>query len=768
MSTYNKFESNLEVVVVDRAGNKTGEIRTMDSPAWNAFYSGQAAILVNWLWDGANKPTAEELSTPITFEGKEFRADYGWGSSVKAGYTFGLEKDIVAESGLAVKAEDGLRLGRWLFSNSLYGAGIGDLKVKVIKPGELWNGMPVEDGFGYVSATVAAATYNGRRKIELNTAKDSFHFWQRMKWTAELEAEVMPIIEKSVLEAANPANWLTHNSSAMDDKKALVELEPLMLEHPFVANALVRTSKEMAIRLTTTVNTNSVTRLAVPTTCKSIALVGKWAMSRHPLESWGNIRALEIKSALKSEIDRIAAMEVVQYTMTNSQMMAKGCLGIVDDSLMNGYDVVLCYEDIKMGKVAELMANTYLGFTMYWAAGSSLGISAKYFKAMNGDFDGDNVALTNCENLPVLWDQISKFPEQDSFKLPKSKNQLSGRAPMIVRSMENLVGFATNVAATTFAMEDRAFLASRLGYTDEAAMDRQLSFFVKTGTDGYKTEVDTVAVSKQVGIVQSNLATLLGKCAPWTGWRKDDWSFTHGFPCVNVRKGADLKDPANKTGIPSHFDGTIAHIARATMPNVETVLKTRISARPLNEFKNWAVNVAAELLESCGEIQIQFNSRTQVTNWTDPECVNHFRAWWSHTVAEWMSKNNLDATIAAAAMWRVAHSTRSTYAGASSVFMAFPDECNQIIISKPGKHATKTVVLGLKDDVENWAGKVTLVQYEEVRGKMRIIRKALVLPAEMMKYDKASIPVDAEAPDEGEYVITLTRRSKGSWEVIFC
>ena len=39
---------------------------------------------------------------------------------------------------------------------------------------------------------------------------------------------------------------------------------------------------------------------------------------------------------------------------------------------------------------------------------------------------------------------------------------------------------------------------------------------------------------------------------------------------------------------------------------------------------------------------------------------------------------------AAAALWRAAHSVRSTYSGAASVFMAFPKEAEAIVAKKPG------------------------------------------------------------------------------------
>jgi len=72
---------------------------------------------------------------------------------------------------------------------------------------------------------------------------------------------------------------------------------------------------------------------------------------------------------------------------------------------------------------------------------------------------------------------------------------------MIAKSMTNLVGMATNVAGGTFMVEDREFLARQLGFKGAMEMNNRLNYFIKVGTDGFKTSVDQVAVEKEIASV---------------------------------------------------------------------------------------------------------------------------------------------------------------------------------------------------------------------------------------------------------------------------
>ena len=105
-------------------------------------------------------------------------------------------------------------------------------------------------------------------------------------------------------------------------------------------------------------------------------------------------------------------------------------------------------------------------------------------------------------------------------------------AEMIRKSMMNLVGYASNLMTETFMVTDRDWLAQQLGFKSGASMDERLNYFVRVGTDGFKTNVDQEPVRKHMGILQQKMLKMFGVMAPWTSW-PNDWAFARGIPEVN-------------------------------------------------------------------------------------------------------------------------------------------------------------------------------------------------------------------------------------------
>ncbi len=242
------------------------------------------------------------------------------------------------------------------------------------------------------------------------------------------------------------------------------------------------------------------------------------------------------------ESERIKNLEVVQHTLASKEFFAKGCFGIVDE-LPNDWDMLVCADDIKMAKagVKEIrnmleieLTDAVLVFTQWFAKGTAVGVSAKWAKKLLGlDHDGDLVVMIDANNFPALWKTVSEYPERETPKLPKTKTPLmtEKRPEMILKSMANLVGFATNVASATFLVKDRERLAQALGYKSVATLDHALNYFIKAGTDGFKTDVDLEELQKQLSVLQSNLVKVLGGMAPHTKW-PNEWAFKRGIPVV--------------------------------------------------------------------------------------------------------------------------------------------------------------------------------------------------------------------------------------------
>lgn len=774
MSNFTPFAESCEIVVVDRTGKPTGETRVVNNAPLFSLLPGEPIVIIDWAFGFEERATLAEMAKPVEYNGKKYFGAYGWGSAAKRNMTYGMTRDISVDEGLARYNEDGQRFGRAFMANCLYGAVAGTLRVKFVKPGTTVSGAgPVEDGFGYATRDLVETASTGLNKITLGAARDAYHFWQRINWTPEVAAECQPFIDEALVEmSAGGFNMADkRNVSAFDDRSQFVAAEPRMAVHPWVANALARSSAEYAARTAMTVKTDSYVRVAVPARVATIAVAGKNANTRYPIDAWDSIGATDVDGSdplVACEIERVSKLEVVQYTVTSikgdDRFFAKGCLGIVDD--LGDYDLVLCVEDRKMfiRQGNSVTIDGVFGITQWFAAGSSVGIGAAYWKDKGGDFDGDMDIVTDCSNRPALWAEVAKFPKQATHKLVKTHRLISvedKRAEMIDKSRRNIVGMATNIASTTFAVKDRARLAKDLGYGNVGLLDSRLNFFIKAGTDLFKTDLNADDIEKQLHQLQTQITKHMGKLAPWCNW-PNEWAFRHGVPeFYNAGMGTDKADLVLKNSVPLRYDGTIPSILKLTLASVKAIIDTPIESAPLKEFLGWAPRVSIVVVEEAGKLQGQFNVRSQSVNWEDQDEVFTFKSWWVEAVNEWMLSAGHDRWTAAAAMWRAAHSVRSTYAGASSVFIAFKDEALRIVTEKPGSgDVVVGVVLGLPKDTDSAEVVGEVVEFKESSkdGRRTWLRKAL--KCALGQFNFAS---DQPVPEVGAYTFTISRRSGSSW-----
>src|SRR3989304_1180913 len=74
--SFTSFRSTRKVVVVDRFGRPTGEERILSNSPIDALFPDEKIVMVNWKYEGAKAPTAEELRRPIRHGGDENRGDW--------------------------------------------------------------------------------------------------------------------------------------------------------------------------------------------------------------------------------------------------------------------------------------------------------------------------------------------------------------------------------------------------------------------------------------------------------------------------------------------------------------------------------------------------------------------------------------------------------------------------------------------------------------------------------------------------------------------
>jgi hypothetical protein len=754
------------VSVVSQAGEKLEE-RALHNVALCELFENEPVVIIDWLADG-KRPTLEELETPVG----EYVGWYGWGSAVKRGQTLGLKRDLLVECGLLQNAERSIMTGRMLVSQGIFGGLKGKFKVRVVKAGTVIKGHLVDDGFGLMDEAAAELGYNGHDKTHLGRGKQNYSLWQRIPWSAALQAELKRIIDATLIEAADPANWLYREGAAWEERKAIAALDDDMMEHPYITQALSRSSADAMARVATTVAIPTLVRVAVPTTVPKATVTGKHILVRYPVDSNGSIQATRTRPGQK-EVERVAKMEVIQHTVGSRELMAKGCFGVVEGL---DVDLVLCLDDIKMttlslkhGDVIEL--DGAVVFNQWFAAGSAIGINPKWAKNTMGlDFDGDLVFVHECADLPVLWQTARDLVPGETPKLVKTTSDVSERIQMILNSMRNLVGFASNVAAATFCTSDREGLAHQLGYADEAALNAALNWYIKVGTDGFKTMVDLNAVEKKLQTLQSNILRILGKGAPWCKW-PNEWAFRRGVPDF-YRKDMDENEKANC--IPVSFDGTVAQLCRLTLPSLRAALGTPITVKPLSHYRIWAPNVNKVLSEDAHNLQLEFNARIKRVNFSDVESIQSFKTWWQDRLYAWVEDRKVTARAAAYALWREAHSSRSQNMTAASIFMGFPGYARAIIIEKPGlQKDTNTLLLGLQyvfdGDVPKLDVPVEVCEFEQVKDNKRLIRKIVCGEVEGKKAPRDPYPADligmvdmhAEQPECGTYMAHIVPAGHG-------
>ncbi len=841
---FHAIDHVLDVVVINRRGYPTGEKRAIANTVWGEFFADKPIVMIDWLLNGSeDEPTADDLAKPITFMGDEpvgykglaFFGCYGWGSAIKRGFTIGMTEDLLRTTGMAHKSEDGQRAGRAYTPNAMYGAGRGTTRIYIAKKGELIAGRhPVDDGFGYASTSYVAIMRNKTTGIQLGQVRDNFHMTQRLAWSPELAKETLPHIAIAINDLTDGTKLIRSNRVKMDDKETLVSLDAQMLLHPFVANHLNQKSQEYAVRAATSIPMAGKYRVAVPTTVPydtvnrlgGIASLLKAIIGRYPMDSNNSETAVQPIPAdhdlVVSEIARIAAMAVIQYTLYCHKFFAKGQVGMLTDAEMiirgNQYDLVLCEEDIKMAVIGvtktrqlqQITIDAYFGMTMYYQPGNAVGVNPELWKHMGGDFDGDGIIIVNCAFRPALWDTCRALLPGMSDKLNKTNTdfETSGdkRIDMILKSRicAKIVGYATNVMATTFAVKNRKALAYELGKTlgnqeSKLDLDWWLNFWVKVGTDGFKTDVNVDQAYKALSIVQGQLSDLLGGGAPWCGWHKDPMVFKHTVPVFYFEKDATHERGMTKeearTCVPATMDGTVVDILRITLPQMHEFLTIGIDAKPLSHFKYWALRVSDELNESAIGIQRKYGGRASATNWTDPDSIDQFKVWYRTVLVEyddlWQKYTRLER---ASAIWQVAHSSQAAHNGAGAIFQAemYKEEVHQIITDKPGlrqqnnSDANTVILVGLANVLDaSLQGEIKgepmircdvivdeFTTHDRKDARKTTIRKIVRASVNGQTANLGGYPIDTLGtvvmgggqPDSGIYCAVITRESDKSWK----
>lgn len=767
------MKTNLPVISPD---GELLEDRTLINAPWKAIYPDQDMVIVNWLADTTDRPNVEEIMTPVEYNNAIYMADKYWGSAVKQGKTIGVTEAFL-DNKLVKKAEDGQRVGRYLHAEGHWGMYRGGLRIKISPINTMTPWGMIHDGRGFIRKSLAEEHKTKLSPINAGRARESYMFWQRIPWSDKLEQEIMPILMKQCEDAGDiGALLMQYSPASFDHKRRLYNANPKMERHPFIVNAIARSSGDMLARMATTANVGTRWGLIIPS--REICI--PWLpdghpiiIYRHPIDSWGSIQA--VFNSLKDK----SFMNVVtdQYTLADKNIMAKGLVSEVET---NDFDLWICNEDIKMyiGDLEDIRAqssyatfDSVLSFTQKHKPENNVGVPIDWGKdAIGCDADGDTLNIVDGAKFPALFEAVQEQPEGSTPKLEKTASKLNERPMMIRKSMMNVVGHATKVASDTFIVEDRETLAKELGKKTRAELDDELNLNVKCGTDGYKSNIDMEVVRKRIAVMSSNQQNLLGKGAIYTDWPNEE-DFAHSIPKI---WSEELSDDDKARAIMEWMDGTVPRICKITLPFMQNALDEPFAIYPLTEFRGFVPKPKGALLDEAKKLQKWYNARVMSTNWMDDESVKAMTARWQEEIA----KSTFDRIDLARAVWYIAHSARGTYNGAGSVFLGFEEESVQI--AEEGKDPKKIrakqyiVVSGIDYQLpktDNLEVDAEIVDVETIKDGRVLIRKAIVaeVPGQLQPRDKryplntiGIVATNTFQPPIGKYKVKINRNTQRS------
>lgn len=800
--------NSITVPIISPLGEYIDERVYMNTP-FSELYPGDKLTTIKWLFENQKKPTARRVDNErfaitdlVSYGGNDYCGAWASGSANKKGETFGLTHDIGWESGMMRYVEDVMRFQRWLLAQGYFGFNRRKYRIKLLPEKTMTKWGQVADGFGYF----ARPPVNNRTPIKLGRSKGSYTFWQRIPYSNILWDEIKPLIDNRIMNISGSVAAMLTSGNSLDQKAKLVDINPEMVEHPFVALAIQDAWGEYLERVSTTAPVGTVYRLAVPAD-PSIEFVesgdaagSKIVITRYPVDSYSSIQAVETNYS-----ERIADMEAIQYSLSAYDVFFKGCAAIIDEPDLDGYDAILCNKDLKMAYPnlsaiqfdGDWSGDACLSITQRYQKGSCIGVNVDWFATkFGGDTDGDGAEITFCNGLPALYDAVKSLPEAVSPKLPKVKRLLKQgdyRPEFIEMSMQNLVGFASNVTSQVLAKANQESQALLLGFDNASHLHEKLNYAIKMGTDGLKTNIDPSFVVAMLTSVQAKLSQDEINPAPWTQWgNADNDSFIHSIPKVfdslivkdmkyygiNGAEEEELSDEEFNNAVSKEYHtGMIGIIASYVLPAIKDMLGEAGKHQPLSYFRRWGLQ-RQELIPIAKEIRDWWNIHQSRTNWADPKDILSFKSRFTDKVNEIVEREQCDRWELANTLWVISHSARGLDNQAACVFFAFPEECESIILLRPGDTPEiETVITGLSYQLPTYlAGEieVDVVDVDIPKNGKHVIRKALVAKVAGQKQPQSPYPKDmialvaftAPQPPVGKYVANILKISENSHRCI--
>ncbi len=780
------------------------------------------------------------LATPVEPKTKQGKRDerfpvlYGdvaWGSGIKDLKTTGVSESVRSMARQLVKfQEDDYRWDRSQLANASAGVR-GELAISQVADGTvitLLNGQQevIKDGRGLIAADVYDLAMT-QAAFDMVTFQHSWssggpHFVQRLDLNETLWAELLPFLSAGVEMLNSGSHFLFTTACDAEAKRIFVEADEsqAMLHHPWVQRTVQQSKARAAYRLVTNGDLRMLGGVAVPCVGEELVLPSVRTMGgldlsqedevialRWPIDGWGSVRIPAVCHD-PAKIEWANSMVNVQYTLTNHLADSfKGIATVIDRALLpaeyQGYDMVVSTEDRKLSSewvkpedvAASKVARTYafedaiLVFIQVWGPGTAFGVPLSLQKAVNGDFDGDAMAVMPASLYPEITRQVRAWPQGANPKLPKVKTAILAEdesgARVALLSMMNGVGYATNIMAWTFASPNRETLAGVLGCTEDV-LEQRIGRSIKLFTDIFKTSEDPAPTMQYLQTVAQGLKEAGYQRPAYLTWGKDKVGFYERLPKVGdiSVEGLEWDDWDKRNHIPDTEDGlggTVAKIVRWVLPQIQAITELEPSA-PLGHFRNWAV-VPATLEEYtfARRVIALYSELVSAVNFSDEDSWTEFLATWQSGFEGMLGSfeynpAGISRERAVHSIWAEAHSDqrmsdlgpKGARVGASVAFVTDPAMAMEIIRSKPGLVPTEqaeVIILGLKKQLpQARPGLQMAVRVQEIAWKnaSRQVLVAIVPRDGQVQPDSHLIPENTIAfvelrqqkLDDGKYWMT--------------
>jgi hypothetical protein len=717
-----------------------------------------------------------KMFSPMQLKGKTYKLAF-WGSSVKEGKVVYATEGTLVKLGFMTEAEQAYRVMRHLMPRGDNGAIKGTLKVLVVKPGMEINGLLIEDGFGAIARDVYEAGKMGRESQLGHEGMMTYSFWQHFRWTDlvnhgtpdkpildvdtqhdPLWKEIEPDVRESLAAVNNPSYQQLAAYASAKGRDRFIEANPDAAYHPALSSFVMRTRARLISRLAQAPQIENYVFVAVPSKSDLVWPGGdeKAIYFRQPIANKYGIGACDHVVTSGPEADRIAGMEVLQITATTTDLRASFKLQVqlADREMLNGYDMILCTEDAKMGTAwqeyrqpGEFEQEMVVTFMRHWAAGSAFGINARVFKTKSGDHDGDDIFAIPASKYPVLFERVKEFGEGAHMKLEKTHSPITGksdnRPAQAAVSMRNIVGNITNFTGELFSLyDDEADLervASFMGFKSAQTLLEHVARIHKLGEDIFKLYQDPTRDISWMAAARNIICGQFDARAPHTHWKGDEDAFLRRLPkVIDVDEATDEWDRVN--GVSPYTRGFVARYSRLVLGSID--LHASVETKPLSAFATLALEPEdPAVLHSAEAFNTSFKMNLARTNQMDPEAWNHFVTIQTARLDKWIAKHfDGDHWMAANALWFASHSEQRS--GGSVVFVLMPDEAERILREKPGlaqlekRQAGKPVavvnVTGLeyqftqKPPVLFQVKRAVVAEFTQVKDGKKTLRKAIL------------------------------------------